>query len=94
LKSKAYDSKQFREWLRRRGVKPAILPNKRLPRGQPKRGRTIVAGPGYREQRKVERAFASCGNFRRLLVCRERYLTTVRAFSPIAFTIISVRQFS
>jgi transposase len=90
---KAYDSKQFRQWLRRRGIKPTIPPNKRRPRRRPKRGRPIVAGPGYRERWKVERTFAWCGNFRRLLVRHERYLATFRAFFLIAFIIISLRHF-
>jgi transposase len=68
---KAHDSKQFRQWLRCRGIKSTIRPCKR-PRKRPKRGRLIKAGPGYGERWKVERAFAWCGNFRRLLVRHKR----------------------
>jgi transposase len=92
LKSQAYDSKQYRQWLRRQGIKPTIPPNKRRPRRGPKRGSPIVAGPGYRERGKVERTLACCGHFRRLLVRHERYLTTFRAFLLIAFSIIFLRH--
>jgi transposase len=89
---KAYDSKQFRQWLRRRGIKPTIPPCKRQ-RRWPKRGRPIKAGPGYGERWKVERAFAWCGNFRRLLVRHERYLALFRAFFLLAFILMALRQF-
>lgn len=90
---KAYDSKQFRHWLRCRGIKATIPPYERRPRRRPKRGRPITAGPGYGERWKVERTFAWCGNFRRLLVRHERYLTTFRAFFLVAFIIITLRTF-
>jgi transposase len=77
---KAYDSKGFRHWLRCRGIKATIPPYARRPRRRPKRGRPITAGPGYAERWKVERAFAWCGNFRRLLVRHERYLALFPAF--------------
>lgn len=90
---KAYDSKRFRRWLRRRGVKPTIPPYERRPRKRARRGRPLKAGPGYRERWKVERTFAWLGNFRRLLVRQERYLSTFRAFFLVAFVLISLRKF-
>ena len=90
---KAYDSNQFRQWLRRRGIKPTIPPYERRPRRRPKRGRPIKAGPGYHERWKVERAFAWCGNFRRLLVRHERHLALFRAFFLLAFIVMALRQF-
>jgi transposase len=57
----------------------------------PKLGRPVRAGPGYAERRKVERTFAWPGNFRRLLVRHERYLSIFRAFFLVAFILISLR---
>jgi hypothetical protein len=43
---------------------------------------------------KVERTFAWLGNFRRLLVRHERYLSTFRAFFLTAFNLMSLKRFS
>ena len=53
----------------------------------------MKAGPSYAERWKVERPFAWLGSFRRLLVRRERYLSTFRAFLLIAFVLVSLRYF-
>ena len=53
----------------------------------------MKAGPGYAERRKVERTFAWLGNFRRLLVRHERYLSTFRGFCLIAFVLVLLRYF-
>ena len=42
---------------------------------------------------KEERIFAWLGNFRRLLVRHERYLSTFRAFFLVALIRISMRYF-
>ncbi len=39
----------------------------------------------------VERTFAWLGNFRRLLVRHERYLSAFRAFFLVAFILMSLR---
>jgi transposase len=52
----------------------------------------VRAGPGYAERRKVERTFAWPGNFRRLLVRHERYLSIFRAFFLVAFILMSLRR--
>jgi len=52
----------------------------------------VRAGPGYAERRKVERTFAWPGNFRRLLVRHERYLSIFRAFFLVAFIFMSLRR--
>jgi transposase len=50
----------------------------------------VKVGLGYKERWKVERTFAWLGNFRRLLVRCERYLSTFRAFL-IAFVLVLLR---
>ena len=88
---KAYDSKRFRRWLHSKRIRPTIPSYERRARKQPKPGRPPKAGPGYAEHWKVERTFAWLGNFRRLLVCHERYLSTFRAFFLLALILISLR---
>jgi transposase len=89
---KAYDSKRFREWLRSKGIKPTIPSYQRRARKRPKRGRLAKVGQGYAERWKVERTFAWLGNFRRLLVRHERYLSTFRAFFLIAFILMLLKR--
>jgi transposase len=48
---------------------------------------------GYEERWKVERTFAWLGNFRRLLVRHERYLSTFRAFLLIAIILVLLVRF-
>jgi transposase len=86
---KAYDSREFRQWLRRKGIKPTIPPIER----ERKRGRPIRVGPSYRERWKVERLFAWLGRFRRLVVRHERLLGVFRGFILVAFILICLRQF-
>jgi Transposase DDE domain len=64
----------------------------RRARKLPKLGRPVKAGPGYAERWKVERTFAWLGNFRRLLVRHERYLSAFRAFFLVAFILMSLRS--
>ncbi len=90
---RAYDSKRFRGWLRSKGIKQTIPSYERRPRKRPKRGRPLKAGPGYQERWKVERTFAWLGNFRRLLVRQERYLSIFRAFFLFAFILLTLRRF-
>jgi transposase len=54
---KAYDSHDFRQRLRRRGIKPTIPTVERRKRRRPKRGRPIKVGVSYRQRWKVERCF-------------------------------------
>src|ERR671914_150517 len=65
---KAYDSYEFRQRLRRRGIKPTIPPIERRKRREPKRGRPVKVGPSYRQRWKVERCFGWMDNCRRLVV--------------------------
>ena len=89
---KAYDSKGFRAWLRSQKIKPTISAYERRRRNRPRRGRPVKASPGYAERWKVERTFAWLGNFRRLLVRYERYLSTFRAFFLIALILVSLKR--
>ena len=90
---RAYNSKPFRRRLRSKGIEPTIPSCERGARKRPKRGGPVKAGPSYAERWKVERPFAWLGSFRRLLVRRERYLSTFRAFLSIAFVLVSLRHF-
>jgi len=89
---KAYDSRAFREWLRKKGIKPTIPPIER-PRKRTKRGRPVRVGPGYGGRWKVERLFAWLGQYRRLVVRHERLLEVFRGFILVAFILICLRQF-
>jgi transposase len=88
---KAYDSKGFRDWLRSRRIRATILPYEQRSRKRPRRGCPTKVGPGYAERWKIERTFAWLGNFRRLLVRYERYLSTFRAFFLIALILVSLK---
>jgi transposase len=81
---KAYDSREFRRYLRRRGIKPTIPTFARRPRQRPRRGRPIRPGPNYRHRWKVERCFGWMDNDRRLVVRYERYVEHYKAFCLIA----------
>jgi transposase len=89
---KAYDSKRFRRWLHSKEIKPTTPPYERRAKKLPKLGRPVKVGPGYAERWKVERTFAWLGNFRRLLVRHERYLSTFRAFFLIAFILMLLKR--
>jgi transposase len=79
--------------LRSKRIKLTIPPYERRVRKRPKLGRPVKVGLGYKERWKVERIFAWLGNFRRLLVRHERYLSTFRAFYLIAFILVLLRCF-
>jgi transposase len=81
---RAYDSHGFRHRLRRRGIKRTIPTVDRRKRRQPKRGRTIKTGEGYRQRWKVERCFGWMDNCRRLVVRYERIVGHYHAFRLIA----------
>lgn len=88
---KAYDSRSFRIWLRRRGIKPTIPTIQRKSR-KPRRGRPIRVGEGYRRRWIIERCFGWMNNYRRLVVRYDRYLHIYRAFCLIAFIIWCVNR--
>lgn len=81
---KAYDSRDFRQRLRRRGIKPTIPTFARRQRRIPKRGRPIKTGEGDRQRWKVERCFGWMDNCRRLVVRYERTVEHYQAFCLVA----------
>ncbi len=92
IADKAYDSRDFRLWLRRKGIKPTISVNRRGGKRR-KPGRPIQVGPNYGERWKVERLFAWLSHYRRLLVRQDRYPSIYRAFAMVACILICLRQF-
>jgi transposase len=89
---KAYDSREFRRRLRRRGIKPMIPTFERRKRHKPKRGRPIRTGESYRQRWKVQRCFGWMANYRRLVVRYERHLSHDRAFCLIALILWCVAR--
>ncbi|MFC4075957.1 IS5 family transposase [Salinithrix halophila] len=87
---KAYDSKSFRQYLRKRGIKPTIP---RIKSQKPKRGRPIQVGSAYRERWKIERCFAWMDNCRRLVVRYDLYVHMYKAFCFMALILWSVTKF-
>jgi transposase len=87
----AYDSRAFRRYLRRRGIKPTIPTFARRPSQRPKRGRPIRLGPNYRPRWKVERCFGWMDNDRRLVVRYERDVEHSQAFCLIAMILWCVQ---
>ncbi len=81
---RGYDSRAFRQRLRRRGIKPTIPTFVRRQRCRPRRGRPIRTGPNYRQRWKVERCFGWMDNCRRLVVRYERSVEHYKAFCLIA----------
>ena len=81
---KAYDRREFRQQLRRRGIKPTIPPYERRRRIQSKRGRPLRVGPSYRRRWIVERCFVWMDNCRRLVVRYDRHVHIYKAFCLIA----------
>jgi transposase len=84
IADRAYDSRVFRRYLRRRGIKPTIPTFARRPRQRPKRGRPIHTGPNYRHRWKIERCFGWMDNYRRLVVRYERSVDHYQAFCLMA----------
>jgi transposase len=77
---RGYDSQAFRMYLRRRGIHPCI-PERRGKK--PRLGRKPDIS-SYRLRWIVERTLAWLGNFRRLVVRYERYLSVYQGFFNLA----------
>jgi transposase len=86
----AYDRRELRQRLRRRGIKPTIPTFERRQRRQPKRGRPIKMGAGYRQRWNVERGFGWIGNCQRLVVRDERAVEHYHACCLIAIILWSI----
>ena len=90
---KAYDSRAFRHYLRRRGIAHTIPPIRRTGRRRP--GRPVAVNwARYAQRWIVERTTAWLQNYRRVLVRHERLLTTYRAFVLLACIMIALGALS
>jgi transposase len=86
---KACDSDALRKRLAKRGI-DLICPHRKNRKKPPLQdGRKLRR---YKRRWKVERTFAWLGNFRRLVVRWERYITMYRAFVHVACLLITLRQ--
>jgi len=86
---RAYDSRAFRQSLRKRGIKACIPPRRRPKNWCKKRGRPVTADrETYKQRFKVERSFAWMGNYRRLLIRWEHHLCVYRGFCLFALALI------
>lgn len=90
---RGYDSRGFRQALRRRGIAMCIPPKRRPTTWKAKRGRPVVAcKEDYRLRYTVERSFAWLGNFRRRLIRWERIFRVYQSFLSVAVLLICLRR--
>lgn len=90
---RGYDSSEFRQALRRRGIGMCIPPKRRPKSWRAKRGRPVVARKAdYRLRYKVERSFAWLGNFRRLLIRWERLFGVYHGWFAVAVLLLCLRR--
>lgn len=86
---RAYDSRAFRQSLRKRGIQVCIPPRRRPKTWRKKRGRPVTADrETYKQRFKVERSFSWMGNYRRLLIRWERHLSVYSGFCFFALALI------
>lgn len=90
---RGYDSRAFRRYLTRRGIRHAI-PLKRRPKTwKPRRGRPPSCDATvYRQRWKVERTFAWLFNYRRIVVRWERHVGVYRGFVLFAMSLICLNR--
>jgi transposase len=92
---RGYDSSDFRQLLRRRGIRMCIPAKRRPASWRAKRGRPIVARrEAYHLRYKVERSFAWLGTFRHLLIRWERLFSVYRSGFAFAVMILCLRRAS
>ena len=88
---RAYTSREFRQSLRRRGIKTCIPTQRRPANWKKKRGRPVKVDKNlYKLRFKIKRSFAWRGNFRRLLIRWEHHLGVYRAFCLFALALICI----
>lgn len=88
IADKGYDARRFRKYVRNKGMKMCIPPQRRAGQYR-KRGRPYkVDMAAYNTRWHIERAFAWVGNFRRLVVRYENILGIYQGFFHIACFII------
>jgi transposase len=84
IADKAYDSREFRKALRRRGIKASIPTFEHRKRLKPRRGRPIRPGIVYCHRWITKHCLAWIDNCRRLTVCYEHHLQGYKAFCLLA----------
>ena len=90
---RAYDSRDFRRSLRKRGIKVCIPARRRPKNWRKKRGRPVTADrEAYKQRFKVERSFSWMGNYRRLLIRWEHHLSVYRGFCFFALALICLNR--
>jgi transposase len=80
---KSYDSGDFRQELRRRGIQPSV-PCRKWPNRRPRPGRPPETGEASRFRWKVERSHGWLDNWRRLVTQYDWYTHSYVAFLTIA----------
>jgi transposase len=90
---KGYDSREFRQELRRRGIRPSI-PQRVWPGRRRKPGRPPVLHPASAARWIVERTHAWLDNWRRLVVRWERHAHLYLALVFIACFMTCLRRIS
>lgn len=88
---KAYDSREFRQAMRQRGI-PTTIPLREY-RHRRALGRPPVVDPSfYRQRWMVERTFSWLQNFRRLVNRWDRHLAAYHGFFILACIILCARK--
>ena len=90
---RGYDSRGFRQYLRRRGIRHAIPLKRRPKQWKPRRGRPPgCEAAAYRERWKVERTFAWLFSYRRVVIRWERHVGVYRGFVLFAMSLICLNR--
>lgn len=90
---RGYDSRSFRHYLRRRGIRSCIPARKRPKGWKPRRGRPPKAETAfYRKRWKVERTFAWLLSHRRIVVRWEHQVGVYRGFVLLAMALICLNR--
>ena len=93
IADRAYDSRAFRRYLRRRGIGMCIPARRRPTSWRSRRGRPVVARPQeYAQRWIVERTFAWLGNYRRLLIRSERLAHMYEGFFTLAVILLCLNR--
>jgi transposase len=88
IADRGYDSDPLRTALAERGVQ-LIAPHRKNRKAPPTQDEAGLEP--YKRRWKVERTFAWLGNFRRLLVRHDRYLSVYQGFFHLACFLITLR---
>ena len=85
IADKGYDSREFRQSLHARGIRPCVPPKRRPKNWKPHQGRPVKEyTKEYRRRWPVERTFAWLGHQRCLLVRHEHKAANFHAFYTLA----------